>query len=108
MITQNIGFYEAISKIISELSSNIIKYAHYLLLWVPTMIFLISALNHDAVVACIYTTYVLTFVVVVYGFYVLPTAKVIWRRVCLNRNKKLQVCNDQELEQSRPQNQNGK
>ena len=33
MSTHNIGFYEEISKIISELSSNIIKYAPYLFFW---------------------------------------------------------------------------
>ena len=30
MSTHNIGFYEDLTKIISELSSNIIKYAPYL------------------------------------------------------------------------------
>ena len=33
MSTHNIGFYEEISKIITELSSNIIKYAPYFFCW---------------------------------------------------------------------------
>ena len=33
MSTHNIGFYEEISKIIPELTSNIIKYAPYLFFW---------------------------------------------------------------------------
>ena len=33
MITHNIGFYEDLTKIIFELSSNIIKYAPYFFYW---------------------------------------------------------------------------
>ena len=33
MSTHNIGFYEEISKIITKLSSNIIKYAPYFFCW---------------------------------------------------------------------------
>ena len=33
MSTHNIGFYEEISKIITKLSSNIIKYAPYFFSW---------------------------------------------------------------------------
>ena len=34
MSTHNIGFYEDLTKIIFELSSNIIKYAPYFFCWV--------------------------------------------------------------------------
>ena len=33
MSTHNIGFYEDLTKIIFELSSNIIKYAPYFICW---------------------------------------------------------------------------
>ena len=35
MSTQDIGFYEFLTKIIFELSSNIIKYAPYFFCWKP-------------------------------------------------------------------------
>ena len=35
MSTHNIGFYEDLTKIIFELSSNIIKYAPYFFCWKP-------------------------------------------------------------------------
>ena len=34
MSTHNVGFYEDLTKIIFELSSNIIKYAPYFFCWV--------------------------------------------------------------------------
>ena len=36
MSTHNIGFYEDLTKIIFELSSNIIKYAPYFFFWMTT------------------------------------------------------------------------
>ena len=41
MSTHNIGFYEELTKIIFELSSNIIKYAPYFFCW-------ISLVSHSA------------------------------------------------------------
>ena len=40
MSTHNIGFYEDLTKIIFELSSNIIKYAPYFFCWQDTAIFM--------------------------------------------------------------------
>ena len=37
MSTHNIGFYEDLTKIIFELSSNIIKYAPYFFFWAPSL-----------------------------------------------------------------------
>ena len=38
MSTHNIGFYEDLTKIIFELSSNIIKYAPYFFCWAAIML----------------------------------------------------------------------
>ena len=38
MSTHNIGFYEDLTKIIFELSSNIIKYAPYFFCWHPWLL----------------------------------------------------------------------
>ena len=40
MNTHNIGFYEDLTKIIFELSSNIIKYAPYFFCWIGNEILL--------------------------------------------------------------------
>ena len=45
MSTNNIGFYEEISKIIPELSSNIIKYAPYLFFYSDTLNFAVIMLK---------------------------------------------------------------
>ena len=43
MSTHNIGFYEELTKIIFELSSNIIKYAPYFFCWNNMLVMFLSA-----------------------------------------------------------------
>ena len=46
MSTHNIGFYEEFTKVIFELSSNIIKYAPYFFCWIKFRIRRLSFLKH--------------------------------------------------------------
>ena len=48
MSTHNIGFYEDLTKIIFELSSNIMKYAPYFFCWKNKQTIMLTRLcNHD-------------------------------------------------------------
>ena len=55
MITHNIGFYEDLTKIIFELSSNIIKYAPYFLCCTGSRgyktLFMLNSAEHEIYIA---------------------------------------------------------
>ena len=57
MSTHNIGFYEEISEVFPELSSNIIKYGLYLFFWVWFQDIVVEGYKLPADYAVVFMTY---------------------------------------------------